>query len=41
MGRVFREIREIKNLSLAKVAGDYKNSPNFIISKQQVYRKNH
>lgn len=37
-GRVFREIREMKNLSLAKVAGDYENSPNFITSKQQVSR---
>lgn len=37
-GRVFREIREMKNLSLSKVAGDYENSPNFITSKQQVSR---
>lgn len=37
-GRVFREIREMKNLSLAKVAGDYENSPNYITSKQQVSR---
>lgn len=37
-GRVFREIREMKNLSLAKVAGDYENSPNLITSKQQVSR---
>ena len=37
-GRVFREIREMKNLSLAKVAGDYDNSPNYITSKQQVSR---
>lgn len=37
-GRVFREIREMKNLSLAKVAGNYENSPNFITSKQQVSR---
>ena len=37
-GRVFREIREMKNLSLAKVAGDYENSPYFITSKQQVSR---
>lgn len=37
-GRVFREIHEMKNLSLAKVAGDYENSPNLITSKQQVSR---
>ncbi|GAA3262021.1 HTH-type transcriptional regulator Rgg family [Lactococcus lactis subsp. lactis] len=37
-GRVFREIREMKNLSLAKVAGDYENSSNLITSKQQVSR---
>lgn len=38
MGKSFREIREMKNLSLSKVAGDYENSPNFITSKQQVSR---
>ncbi|GAA3264891.1 hypothetical protein GCM10017706_26920 [Lactococcus lactis subsp. hordniae] len=37
MGRVFREIREMKNLSLAKVAGDYENSSNLITSKQQFH----
>lgn len=37
-GKVFREIREMKNLSLAKVAGRLWNSPNLITSKQQVSR---
>ncbi len=37
-GETFRELRESKNLSLSKVSGDYKNSPNYITSKVQLSR---
>ncbi|MQW23057.1 MULTISPECIES: Rgg/GadR/MutR family transcriptional regulator [unclassified Lactococcus] len=37
-GAIFREIRESKNVSLSKVAGDYKGASEYITSKQQVSR---
>ncbi|AYG01977.1 Rgg/GadR/MutR family transcriptional regulator [Lactococcus allomyrinae] len=37
-GYVFRELREAKNFSLSKAAGDYQGSTNYITSKVQVSR---
>ncbi|RZI49928.1 Rgg/GadR/MutR family transcriptional regulator [Lactococcus kimchii] len=37
-GSVFRQIRQMKNLSLAQVAGTDKNASRYIMSKQQVSR---
>ncbi|MFC4653360.1 Rgg/GadR/MutR family transcriptional regulator [Lactococcus nasutitermitis] len=38
LGLVFRECRELKNMSLAKAAGDFSHSLNYITSKTQLSR---